>query len=264
MKYRYEQFEFDKLQMYFAQPYVIDLENTQGLITVYEPTIGDIIECGEKKFFNTLGIFVDNTTTYRSLLWDAGQDWNTMSDFELFCSMYQGIDADVSKLMFGDLDWNKFELCSKQVSEDKAETVLFNSEKGIEINERVYQIFHQYLQAVFTLHPEEKITKVDTLKKWYIDKDKRELKNAELKRKKGEDKKHSMMNLISSCVNHPGFKYKTSELKQVHVYEFYDSVQRLQVYEHSTAVLKGMFSGFVDGKKIPADAYNFMKDVSKE
>ena len=67
---------------------------------------------------------------------------------------------------------------------------------------------------------------------------------------------------VALCVNHPGFKYKTSELKQVHVYEFYDSVQRLQIYEHSTAVLKGMFSGFVDSKKIPADAYNFMKDVS--
>lgn len=264
MKYRYEQFEFDELKMYFAEPYIIDLEDTHGSITVYEPTMGDIIECGEKKFFNTLGIFVDNTTTYRSLLWEAGQDWNIMTDFELFCSMYQSIDPDVSRLMFGDLDWSKFEVSQKKISEDEMITVLYDSENDIEVNERVYQLFHQYLQAVFTLHPEEKITKVDTLKKWYIEKDKRELKNAELKKQKGEAKKHSMLSLVSSCVNHPGFKYKTSELKQVHVYEFYNSVQRLQIYEHSTAVLKGMFSGFVDSKKIPTDAYNFMKDVGGE
>ena len=192
MKYRYEQFEFDKLQMYFAEPYVIDLEDTRGSITVHEPTIGDIITCGEKKFFNTLGIFVDNTTTYRVLLWEAGQDWNTMTDFELFCSMYQTIDPDVSRLMFGDLDWSKFELYQKQLSEDKIETILYNSEDDIEINEKVYQLFHQYIQAVFTLKPEEKITKVETLKKWYIEKDKREFKNAEAKKNKGETKGRSM------------------------------------------------------------------------
>jgi hypothetical protein len=60
-------------------------------------------------------------------------------------------------------------------------------------------------------------------------------------------------------VNHPGFKYKLQELREVGVCEFYDSVQRLQIYESATAVMKGMFSGFVDSKNIKPDQYNWMK-----
>jgi hypothetical protein len=72
-----------------------------------------------------------------------------------------------------------------------------------------------------------------------------------------------MRSIISACVNHPGFKYKLDELKQVGVCEFYDSVKRLQVYEASTALLKGMYSGMIDSSKINPDEYNFMRDASQ-
>lgn len=54
--------EFDMLQLYVGEPYVIDLDNAYGSITVYSPTIGDIIHIGEKRFYETLNIFVCNTT----------------------------------------------------------------------------------------------------------------------------------------------------------------------------------------------------------
>jgi len=264
MKTRYEKLEFDELQMYFGEPLRIDEQDTVGVITVYEPTIGDVVHIGENKFFETLSIFTNNTTSCRLLLWDCGQDWNVVTDFELFCSMYRAIDPDVSELIFKDLDWSKFEVYEKMISEDKKVVVLYDAEDDIEINERIYQIIHQYLQAVFNLHPEEKITKSEHLKKWYIDSDRRKLNNAEYKKEKGEKTSQSIRSVISACVNHPGFKYKTSELRQVPVCEFYDSVQRLQVYEHSTALLKGMFSGFVDTKKIKPETYNFMRNLDRE
>jgi len=100
--------DFDLLQMYFGNPYVIDLEDTPGQVTVYTPTIGDIINIGEKKFYQTLNIFICNTTQYRVILWDLGIDWNTYSDFELFINLSSQIDPEVSKLLFGDLDFGKF------------------------------------------------------------------------------------------------------------------------------------------------------------
>jgi hypothetical protein len=41
-----------------------------------------------------------------------------------------------------------------------------------------------------------------------------------------------------------------------------DSVQRLQIYENSTALLKGSMSGFVDTSKIDKDEFNFMREIS--
>ena len=53
--------------------------------------------------------------------------------------------------------------------------------------------------------------------------------------------KSTLLPLISTCLNHPGFKYKKNELREVGIVEFMDSVQRLQVYESSTALLKGIY-----------------------
>lgn len=42
-----------------------------------------------------------------------------------------------------------------------------------------------------------------------------------------------------------------------------DSVNRLQVYENSTALLKGMYSGFIDTKQIDKKELNWMKDLNE-
>lgn len=262
MKGRYKKIDFDKLQLYFGEPFVIDNENAEGSITIYQPTIGSIMRIGEKKFYQTLNIFVSNTTSYRLLLWKVGIDWNNFSDFNLFLMLYKQIDPDVSKLLFGDLDWSKFDVSEKKLNDtSEAITILYNYEDGIEINEEIYQCIHQYLQTMFGIFPDEKITSDPILKQWYINKDERQISANEFREARGEDLSVSMLSMISSCVNHPGFKYKAKELIDVGVCEFYDSVRRLQVYESATAVLKGMCSGFVDSKSISPESYNFMKNI---
>lgn len=262
--------EFDMLQMYFGEPYTIDLEDVPGKIVVYSPTIGDIIEMGEKKFYQTLNIFICNTTQYRVILWDLGIDWNEFSDFELFIMLSQQIDPDVSKLLFGDLNFGKFKplLLTKQPTEENPEPkpvpILWDEEDEIEINYDVYNHFSQYIRTMFNTFPEEKITQDQTLKSWYIIKDRRALENQTKKiknKKKDNEESSSIQSLISSCINHPGFKYSLKELKNVGVAEFYDSVKRLQVYEQSTALMKGMYSGFVDGSKLKSSDYNFMREI---
>lgn len=259
--------DIDMLQLYVGDPYVIDLENAYGKIIVYSPTIGDIIHIGEKRFYQTLNTFICNTTQYRVVLWELGFDWNEMSDFQLFTMLYTQIDPEVSKLMFGDLDFRKFEPLMKTLppsedgGEEKSEMILWDAEDEIEINADVHNHFSQYLREVFGINMEEKITHNATLKQWYIDKDKRAIARKEEKEAKGEIEKSSIQSIISSCINHPGFKYTLKELKDVGVAEFYDSVKRLQIYEQSTALMKGMYSGFVDGSKIKPQDYNFMRDI---
>lgn len=256
LKTRYPKIEFDRLQMYFGEPYIIDLDSAEGSIVIKMPTVGDIIVFGEKAFNETLSTFVTNTTSYRLVLWDSGIDWNEISDFDLFCMLYKNINFEATKLMFDNLDFSKFELVKKNVDENET-IVLYNKEENIEINEDVYQYIHQYFQEVFNIFPEEKITKDATLKQLYINKDKAEFERQKNKEKSG----NSIQALISSCVNHPGFKYKLSELKSLGICEFYDSVKRLQIYESSTSLMKGMYSGFVDSSKLSSDDYNFMREI---
>lgn len=256
--------EFDGLQMYFGEPYHINLDSAQGEIIIYSPTIGELIEVGEKRFYQTLNVFCTNTTANRLMLWEIGIDWNELSDFELFTLLLQSADPEVCKIFFKDQDLTKFERMAKQI-DDKQVLTLYNKEDDVEINEEVYFHISQYLRSVFHFYPEEKFTKDSTLKKWFIDADKRQRQNDELRAKKnGPSHSNMLQTQVSAYINHPGTKYKLRELKEVGVCEFFDSLQRLQIYESATALMKGMYSGFVDGKKIKPEEYNFMREIKND
>ncbi len=256
-KYRYPQIEFDKLQIYFGLPHIVDVESANGTIEIHLPTVGDIVRFGQKKFDETLNIFTTNTTSYRLLLWKQGIDWNELSDFELFCMLYKQIDDEAASMLFKDVRWSDFNIYGKQLG-DTETVILYNPKTEVEVNEEVYQNIAQYLRAAFNISPEEKITKSAGLKAAFIRKDESALRQAEL----NPDKKDSSLQpLISACVNHPGFKYNLKEVMDISICELYDSVKRLQLYENSTALMKGMYSGMVDGSKISPDSYNFMKAI---
>ena len=73
-----------------------------------------------------------------------------------------------------------------------------------------------------------------------------------------------MYPLISAMVNHPGFKYKKNELKEVGIVEFMDSVKRLQTYESVRALMSGMYSGMIDTSKLNLkEELNWMRDLYK-
>lgn len=253
-KLRNPKIEFDELQMYFGKPYVIDLESAEGSITIYQPTIGDIIDIGENKFFSSLSAIVSNTTQYKVMLWDLGMDWNKTSDFELFILLHKSISDEVSQLLFH-LNFSEFEVYERTLH-DVTEVVMYSKKYKIAIDKNVFNHMAQYLQNVFQIKPEEKITSDPVLKRLFLDKDRRQ---QEREAKKDIDNTSNLKSIISACVNHPGFKYRKDELKELCVCEFYDSVQRLQIYESTTALMKGMYSGFVDGSKIKPEDYNFMK-----
>ena len=183
--------------------------------------------------------------------------------------LYQQADPEVAKLMFGDLDFKKFQPMFKQIEVPdpenpeelitKEELILWDDEDEIEINADVHNHFSQYLREVFGIHPEEKLTNDATLKRWYITKDQRAIENA--KKLNKQETSSGMKAIISSLINHPGFKYKLKELKEVGVAEFYDSVKRLQIYEQSTALLHGIYGGMISAKDIKPEDYNFMREL---
>jgi len=255
---RYPKLEFDRLQIYYGKPLTIDVEGVAGTVTVKAPTIGDIIEIGESRFYSTLSILVGNTTQCRLLLWNSGIDWCTISDFELFTMRYKALDKDVVNLLFDDINFEDFEAYTRINDDGKEELFLYNKETGVEITELVYQYFHQYLQNIFDMKPEEEITKDKMLKEAWIRKDSIEVKQ---KSKKGDtESSFSFVPLISTYINYAGTKYSSRELKEVGVSEFFDSLKRIRIFEQSTAILKGMYSGFVDAKNIKPSDYDFMRD----
>lgn len=253
--------DFDELKMYFGKPF--DVGNG---MTIYQPTIGQILNIGEEKFYSTLYIFVGNPTMFRLQLWDMGVDWNKITSYDLFMSTITGINKEVSDLLFGDLDFSGFALYGKNIEQinDDGETeiiqipTLYSQSLDIEISKDDYTLISEYLQVMFNIHPKVERAKGRATKEAIIEEDRMNLAMRQKEKQSGS----ILLPLISSCLNHPGFKYKLNELEDVGICYFMDSVQRLQVYESSTAVMKGMYSGFVDGSKIKPENYNWMRSLN--
>lgn len=246
--------------MYFGDPYVVNVESAQGQLTLMQPTLDDIIKVGQEKFYQTLNILTTNTTQYRLTLWDMGIDWNTFSDFNLFLLLYKNLNADIMRHLIDGVDITTFEVYSRMV-DDQETLVLCDPSLEIEINEEVYFHISQFFRRTFSVNPDEKLTKDPVMKEWFINKDRRQASIDQEKRDKGEEKDNGLLPLISACVNHPGFKYDLKTIRDLTMCQFYDCVHRLQIYENTTAIMKGMYSGFVDGSKIKPEDYNFMKNI---
>ena len=244
-------YEFDKLQLYFGEPHVIN-----DYITIKQPTIGDIVKQGEKSFYNTLYIFILNTTSYRLQLWDMGVDWNKISDYELFCMLLKGADPNITKIFFEDINFNDFGLYNKNLEDGTQVITLYNPEKDIELDEKTYTHISQYLRTMFNIFPKTEKTKGKMMKEWLIEEERDKLRT----QKKDDHSKSMLLPMISTYLNHPGTKYKTSELRDIGIYEFMDSIHRLQIYESTIALMHGIYSGMIDRKNIDDEALNFMRE----
>ena len=248
------QFQYDRLKMYFCEDYT-----TQNGIVIREPRIGEILQVGEEDFYRNLNIWITNTTSYRSVLWKMDIDWCKFTDFELFCNLYKAINPETNLLLFPDFDLSSYQPMSHLLNPDddeepQYELVLYSEENDNYINYVSYLEISQYLRTLFNIFPKDEFAKGRATKEALIWED-------EEKANKDEPYKSSLYPLVSSCINHPGFKHSLMDLKNVGIFEFMDSVNRLQVYENTRALLQGSMSGFADMSKVDRENFNFMRDI---
>lgn len=246
-------FEYDELQIYFGEDY-----HVTDKIIIHQPTLGEIIEFGEKKFYSIVSTLCANTTSFRLQLWDIGIDWNKIRDFDLFINLIKGFTPKDTYLLFGDLNFSWFETFKNKETDDimliyvprdeDGDFIEVDLEDAIIIDELIYLKIADYLRSLFNIHPKVEKAKGKATKEAIIDE---ERMNLALEKKNNKTKQKSILYpLISAMLNHPGFKYKKSELKEVGIVEFMDSVRRLQLYENVRALMSGVYSGMLDTSKM--------------
>lgn len=262
-------YDFDELKMYFGEDYWVT-----DKICIHCPTIGDILEFGDTKFYSILNLFCANPTFLRLQLWRMGIDWNNISDFDLFSQIIApSITPRSTILLFGDLNFSWFRYfynnkkeCNEliYIPHDKNNNpISIDYEETIIIDEIIYKKIIKYLCVMFNLTFKTEHAKNRATKEAIIWEDEMNEKTEKQKRHEKEYSKSFLLPLISSVVNHPGFKYKTNELKEINIVQFMDSVKRLQIYESTRALLQGSYSGFCDTSKLPKEEFNFMREINK-
>ena len=238
------------MKMYFGEPYRIN-----DKIAIYIPTIGDIVEFGERQYYSVVHTLTCIPSDMKSQLDDFGINYMEISDFDLFVMLTRSLTQDSTKLILGNLDLSKFEYV---INPENNEPVLYDIDNDIMIDKLIYMKMVEYIRKVHSIKPKVEKAANETTRKILIQLDRDKIRKAQK-----EPYKSQLKGLISAMMRYPGFKYKMNELKECGLYEFMDIVQGAQIYVSTTALLSGMYSGMVDTSKIDKKEFNWMRSLDE-
>lgn len=133
----------DPLKLYFGDPYVVN-----QYVTIYQPTIGDIIDYGEKEYYSMINVLTAIPSDMKSQLWDMGLDWMQLTDFQLFLMLSQSLSQEQTRIILGDIDLQRMKPVENLQNGD---VVLRDPVTGAIIDELAYKTMSAYLCKLHNL-----------------------------------------------------------------------------------------------------------------
>lgn len=249
-----EGYQVDELKLYLGS----NIKIASG-ITLYQPTIGEIANYNEAEYFSMAQTLCATPSSMKVALDDMKLDYMKVEDFQLFMMLAQSLSPDKTRPLLGDLDLTKFKPYQRQDSE---EVVLANGEvdengNPIVINAIIYEILVTYIRKMHNFKKQVDKAGNAITRKVLIDEDR---KTAQ--RNKDKSYKSFLVPLVSSLQGRQG--YTKDYICDMGLYEFMNQIARTQIIVQADAALGGMYSGFVDTKKMDKSVLDWTRDISEE
>ena len=240
-------YEIDSLGLYMGDPYVVN-----KYITITQPTIGQIAEYGEKKYYSMVHTLTAIPSDMKSQLLDVFElDYEQVEDYQLFMMLAPTLSKEATSILFGDVDFTKLTPIQHPQS---GEVVLADRETGVVIDIVAYEKMVNYLRKVHGLKKKVEHAANKYTKRILIEEDRR---NIELNKTKPYQS--FLTPLVSAVKVRMG--YTKDYVRNMGIYEFTDDVARLQIIHNADALLHGMYGGMIDTKKIDKKDLNWMKEI---
>lgn len=229
---REEYFDNDELKIYRGEDYIISKH-----IKIHQPTLGEICDYGEKKYYSTVYNITATPQSMKAQLWQAGVDYTTITPYELFLTTYRTFDTKKTSLIFGDLDFTKFNLVKNENGDFALHQKI--NEDHVVLDEYTYGMIIDYLCKSHFIERDLKNPMNETTKMILIEDAIEDLRIA------SEKQYHSQLkNLISAMVNSEGFKYNHAQIWDMKINAFMDSVKRVGRIKNINLLLQSGYSGF--------------------
>ena len=278
-------YKYDDLKIYRGSDiYITDK------IKIKQPTIGQIEEFGEQRYFSAV---LNLTSVGVDLIWhltEMGIDFTKISDYDLFlkvivplvsskknilklleqnylydeeCAKIYNSLSDEDKeemlinpleLILDNIDLADFIQCTDTTTN---EVVLYNKEKDITIDRTVYMRVVDVVRKMQrckrnNIVPANESTKQDMIE------DARDEHLAS----KYNTFKSILLPYVSSLINHPSCSYKHNDIWDLGINAFFDSIKRINKIQNATLLLQGAYSGFASLKGIDNERLNWSGDLN--
>ena len=260
-------YEYDELGIYRGRD--IQITNT---IKITQPTLGQIEEFGEQKYFSAIHTLTSVGADLKWQLWDLGIDYTKIEDFDLFikltsqllCSRKNNItssttDEEKKEMIINPLQLVlNIDLADYTPCKDNRnnEIILYNRENDSTIDKFVYIKIVDVIRKMHNLKRNNEIPGNETTKMILIEDARDEYNIA-----KNKPYKSLLMPLISALTNCAGFKYGINEIWDMKINAFFDSINRINRIQESNYLLQGAYSGFSSLKGVDKSRLNWTSSL---
>ena len=245
----------DELKVYRGEDFVVS-----DHIIIHQPTLDEICNYGEQEYYSMICQLTATPQSLKVQLWDMGIDYTKITAWDLFYNiLYRLYPKEKTSIIFGNLDISKLQIQQKDDNSFFLYQIIECNDcmEEIIIDEFTYNIITDYLRQVHGIYKDEKLPGNESTKIILIE-DERE----EIERNKYKEYHSQLKNLISSMINSEGFKYNHSDVWNMKINAFMDSVKRISKIKNADLLLQSGYSGFgVNLKEVSNKQLNWMGEL---
>ncbi len=238
----------DTLKAYRQRDYVLNSK-----ITIHNPSLGEIEDYGEQRYFSLVNTVCATPADRKVGIWDSFHIyWDKMDEYKLFIITFRSLQEQDMSILFGDIDFASFKIF---VRPDMPDATIRNSD-GVVIDRAIHKLLTDYLRTIHCFHKNVDVGFDDKTKDIMIEDDRDEMALARV-----QPFRSILQPLISSLINCPEFKYRWDNVWDVPISVFMDSVIRVQKHKKFDFVMRGVYSGNVDFKKLDKKELQWMGEL---
>lgn len=244
-------FQVDELKLYMSE----DIKIANGIV-LRCPKIRDIAEYGESAYFSMVQTLCATPSSMMVQLDSMKVNYMTVKDFDLFVMLCQSLKPETTHLLLGDLDLTKFKPRPYGTTE---EVVLVyegteNDENPIVITPIVYEVLTTYIRKMHNFKKEYRPAGNEMARRAMI-----RVARQDMELAKNKPHESFLRPVISAVKCRQG--YSMDYIKNMGVFELFDDLSRLNIIVQADAALGGMYSGFVDTKKMDKTVLNWTRNI---
>lgn len=247
-------FQVDELKLYMSE----DVKIANGIVLKC-PKILDIVDYGESEYFSMAQTLCSTPSSMKVALDDMKLNYMKVEDFQLFMMLAKSLTPEATHLLLGDLDLSKF----KPYAINNSEEVILvydgteNDENPIVISSIIYEVLVTYIRKMHGFKKQVDKAGNEITRKQLI-----RLARQDAEIAKNKPHESFLRPIISAVKCRQG--YSIDYIKQMGIFELMDDLSRLNIIVQADAALGGMYSGFVDTKKMDKTVLNWTKNIEDD
>ncbi len=218
-------------------------------ISIVIPSVGDILQC-EDEYYNLITMLTAMPVDLMCQLDDAGIDFASINDYELFILLFNELKSKDTSLIFKGIDLSKFQIAMNQETE---EVILLNTKDGTIINRAIHNQIASVLRKIHHLEKNRRKPANEEAKKFMLEREK-----IKLARKKNRVEDSQLESLIIAMVNTEQYKYDFESTKNLSIYQFNESVRQIIKKVDYDNLMIGVYAGTVSTKELNKDDLNWL------